>query len=148
MFVSYIEFRKKIILNREDENGEMKSAVFCCRFRHATKRRYSRMTSSMSVEEPEYEKVSFDLIIILIMTSFMTSSTSSSFPVGLLLLAHLYRQYGVSAVLVLHIHLTCLQLGSFYLLILLIGNISQIGKFAWESPNINIIRSETDVCVQ
>uniref|UniRef100_A0A673NI75 CSC1-like protein 1 n=1 Tax=Sinocyclocheilus rhinocerous TaxID=307959 RepID=A0A673NI75_9TELE len=29
---------------------------------HATKRRYSRMTSSMSVEEPEYEKVSSDLI--------------------------------------------------------------------------------------
>uniref|UniRef100_A0A9J7ZSR1 Transmembrane protein 63A n=1 Tax=Cyprinus carpio carpio TaxID=630221 RepID=A0A9J7ZSR1_CYPCA len=31
-------------------------------FRHTTKRRYSRMTSSMSVEEPEYEKVSSDLI--------------------------------------------------------------------------------------
>uniref|UniRef100_A0A8C1NX71 Transmembrane protein 63A n=1 Tax=Cyprinus carpio TaxID=7962 RepID=A0A8C1NX71_CYPCA len=29
---------------------------------HTTKRRYSRMTSSMSVEEPEYEKVSSDLI--------------------------------------------------------------------------------------
>ncbi len=26
--------------------------------------------------------------------------------------------------------------------------LSSIGKFAWESPNMNIIRSETDVCVQ
>lgn len=82
IFVIFVYFYhilnlEEIILNREDENGEdgeMKSAVFCCcRFRHATKRRYSRMTSSMSVEEPEYEKVSSDLIVILIMTSLMTS---------------------------------------------------------------------------
>lgn len=59
------------------------------------------MTSSISAEEPEYEKVSLEHVI-LIMTSFMTSSTSSLFPVGLLLLGHLYRQYGVSAVMVLH----------------------------------------------
>lgn len=75
--------------------------LHCCRFRDFSKQRYRRMTSSMSIEEPEYEKVSLEHVI-LIMTSFMRTSTSSLFPVGLLLLGHLYRQYGVSAVMVTH----------------------------------------------
>ncbi|XP_016125822.1 CSC1-like protein 1 isoform X1 [Sinocyclocheilus grahami] len=38
------------------DHGRLALVAETERFRHATKRRYSRMTSSMSVEEPEYEK--------------------------------------------------------------------------------------------
>uniref|UniRef100_A0A672RZR7 CSC1-like protein 2 n=1 Tax=Sinocyclocheilus grahami TaxID=75366 RepID=A0A672RZR7_SINGR len=58
------------------DHGRLALVAETERFRHATKRRYSRMTSSMSVEEPEYEKVNVKLMCVWFVCVCVCSETS------------------------------------------------------------------------